>query len=501
MIELLLDPLASYGFMRLGLLSAVVVGVVCSVLSCLLVVRHQALLGDAISHAVLLGVAVGYVVAGGTGVLWGALAAAVLTGLAITFIERNSPIELDAVMGICFTAAFALGLVVLSVAQPRGVDVMHVLFGNVLGVSGGDLLLTALSGLLVLTVIFAAYPAFHLWSFDHSMARALGMRTGLLEYVFTALLAAAIVASLQTVGLVLVIALLITPGATAQLFASRLSTMMMIAAAVGLVASVAGLYASFYANIASGPAIVLTATALFLVGFGLSPRKGVLAGRLRHLLGRRRMLDEDLLKSLAKFSGSSTPATPDVLAQHIGGATAKVRARLRSMAGRGLVVGVDLVPKLTPEGEREAARVVRTHRLLERYVHEAEHVPLVEVHDVAEVREHQTSPAHVTDMDRLMGQPTDDPHGHPIPSAESAIPPPVGHRLHEHPPGVLAVVRSVDDQRDDDLAELVRLGLLPHRPVMVLARSHDHVRVRVTAGEVDLDLELASRVRVEPTPG
>lgn len=287
MWELLVEPLASYGFMRLGLAAAVIVGVVCSVLSCLLVVRHQALLGDAISHAVLLGVAVGYLIAQETGVLWGALIVAMLTGVAITYIERNTVIALDAVMGICFTAAFALGLAIISIAQPRGIDVFHVLFGNVLGVGSADLLVTAVSGGLVLTVVIVGFPAFHLWSFDPDMAHTIGIRTRALEYVFTVLLAAAIVSALQTVGLLLVIALLITPGATALLLTTRLLAMMAVAAAVGMAAAVAGLYGSFHLDIASGPAIVLAATSCFLLALLFAPRSGAMARWLRRQRARR----------------------------------------------------------------------------------------------------------------------------------------------------------------------------------------------------------------------
>lgn len=276
-MDLLLDPLLQYGFMRLGLAAAAVVGVTSAVLSCLLVVRHQALLGDAISHAVLLGVALGYLVAESAGILWGALAIAMLTSVVITYVERHSPVQLDAVMGIVFTAAFALGLAIISVAQPRGIDLFHILFGNVLGVTGGDLALTAASGGAVLVVVLVLFRPLHLWSFDETMARAMGLRVGALHYLFTALLSATIVAALQAVGIVLVIAMLVTPGATALLLTSRLSTMMAVASGVGLFSSVAGLYGSYYVNVASGPAIVLVATACFAVAFLAAPRRGVLA--------------------------------------------------------------------------------------------------------------------------------------------------------------------------------------------------------------------------------
>ena len=277
---LLVEPVLQYGFMRAGLLAAVVVGLTCAVLSCLLVVRGQALLGDAISHAVLLGVVVGYLVGGELGVLGGALVVAVLTGAAIAYVTEHAPFRADTSMGVLFTVTFALGLAIMSVAQPRGIDLMHVLFGNVLGVSSADLWLTAVSGGLVLLVVLVGFRAFSLWSFDPGLARAMGMRTRAVEYLFTAMLSAAIVAALQTVGLILVVAMLVVPGATAAMLTSRLSSMMAVAGVVGLVSGVTGLYGSFHLDVASGPAIVLVAGACFLLAFLLAPR-GVIGGVLR----------------------------------------------------------------------------------------------------------------------------------------------------------------------------------------------------------------------------
>jgi len=285
-LDALLHPVFSYEFMRLALIAAVVVGVSSSVLSSLLVVRHQALLGDAISHAVLLGVVAGYLVFGTTGILPGALLVAIATGLVITYIHRNSVVKLDAIMGVCFTGTFALGLAILSVTQPRGLDLFHILFGNVLGVSWADLALTAISGGLVVLVVVVFFRSFHLWSFDPLMAQAAGVRTGVLQYVFTALLSATIVASLQAVGLILVTAMLITPGATAQLVTKRLSRMMLVASLVGLFSAVAGLYVSFYLDVASGPAIVILATAIFVFVFLLAPGSGLLGRRRRRSASR-----------------------------------------------------------------------------------------------------------------------------------------------------------------------------------------------------------------------
>jgi ABC-type Mn2+/Zn2+ transport system permease subunit len=289
--DALVDPLLAYPFMRFGLAAAAIVGVTSGALSCLLVIRRQALLGDAIAHSVLLGVALGWIAARHAGVLWGALIVGVLAGIAIAAVEQHSRVALDAAMGIVFTAAFALGLVVISVARPRGIDLFHVLFGNVIGVGPDELIVTAVSGFLVLAAVVVLLPELRLWTFDPEQARALGVRTGALHYLFTALLAAAIVAGLQTVGLVLVIALLVTPGATAYLLTERLVPMMVVAAVIGLLAGIAGLYSSYYADIPSGPAIVLAASIAFLTAFLAAPRRGLLP-RLARRRGRRTRKDD-----------------------------------------------------------------------------------------------------------------------------------------------------------------------------------------------------------------
>ena len=283
----ILDPLASYGFMRQGLLAAVVVGLVSAVLSCLLVVRHQALLGDAISHAVLLGVAIGFVAVGVEGILLGALLIAILTGVAITYLERNTPIQLDAAMGICFTTAFALGLAIISIIQPRGIDLFHVLFGNIVGLHRSDLVLILTTGTIILVVTVALFRWLHVWSFEPELAQTLGIPLRLVEYIFTALLSATVVVAMNAVGLLLVVAMLIIPGATSLLFTTRLKTMMVAAGMIGVFASVVGLYGSFYVNVASGPAIVLTTACCFGLALLLSPKHGLLPRRWRR---RQRIL-------------------------------------------------------------------------------------------------------------------------------------------------------------------------------------------------------------------
>lgn len=277
-VNLLVDPLVNYGFMRVGIVTAAVVGVTCAVLSCLLVVRGQALLGDAISHAVLFGVVLGYLVGGEAGIPVGALIVAIGSGTAIVYVTRHAPFQADTAMGVVFTVLFALGLALFAVFQPRNIDVFHVLFGNILGVRVSDLVFTAVIGVIVVVVLVGALRAFTFWSFDPDGAAASGMRTGAMEYLFTALLSAAIVGALRTVGIILVVALLIIPGAAAAFVTVRLATMMVVASVIGVSSGIGGLYVSYYANVPSGAAIVLFAGAVFLLTFIVSPR-GVIRRR------------------------------------------------------------------------------------------------------------------------------------------------------------------------------------------------------------------------------
>ncbi len=282
MIAWLAAPLA-YGFMQRGLLAALMVGTLCAVIGCYVVLRSMAFLGDALAHAILPGVAVAYLLQGN--LIVGALAAAILVALAIGFFSRNGTIREDTAIGILFAAALSLGVVLISTIRSYAVDLSHILFGNVLGVSPSDLWLTAVLVLVVLGAILLFYKQFLVISFDPVLASTLGMRTGALRILMLVLLALTVVVSLQTVGVGLVAAMLVTPGATAYLLTRRLPAMMAVSALVGGGSSLVGLYLSYYLNVASGAAIVLTATLVFLIAFLFAPGKGYL-WQLRRRAGK-----------------------------------------------------------------------------------------------------------------------------------------------------------------------------------------------------------------------
>lgn len=260
-VDLLLEPLA-YDFMQRALLVAVLVGAVSAVLSCFLVLKGWSLMGDAISHAVLPGIVIAYVV--GLPLAVGAFGAGLLSAVATGYLKDNSRIKEDTAMGIVFTGMFGFGLVLFSRIQTDQ-HLGHILFGDMLGVSWGDLVETAIVAGGTLLVVLSKRKDFLLYTFDPQHARAIGLPVGLLHYGLLAMLSLTIVASLKAVGIILVVAMLIAPGAIGLLVSRRFDTMLLVATAAAIGSSVAGTLLSYYLNASSGPSIVLIQTGLFLL--------------------------------------------------------------------------------------------------------------------------------------------------------------------------------------------------------------------------------------------
>ncbi len=274
MLDFLLTPLG-YGFMLRALLAVLIVGIVSAIIGTYVVLRGMAFFGDALSHSILPGVAIGYLVQGGDrgAVFWWALATAVVTSLTIGAISKSTKIREDTAIGILFAGMFALGIALISTVRNYTADLTHFLFGDVLGVSQADLWRMGLFGGLVLLAILAFYKEFMVLSFDQTLAATLRLPMKALDYLLFILIAVTIVVSLQTVGVALMMAMLVTPAATAYLLTNRLHIMMLLAATIGAGSSLVGLYLSYYLNIASGSAIVLTATAVFMLTFLM--RRGI----------------------------------------------------------------------------------------------------------------------------------------------------------------------------------------------------------------------------------
>jgi len=266
LLDLLLEPLR-YAFMLRGTLAVLMVGVVCATVGTYVVLRGMAFFGDALAHAILPGLAVGYLVGDGARgpLFWWAALTAVLTSIGIGAISKGAKLREDTAIGIVFAGMFALGIALISTVRNYTVDLAHFLFGDVLGVTGSDLALMAVFGAAIVLAVLLFYKEFLLLSFDPLLAATLRLPARRLDYLLMVLIALAIVVSLQTVGVALLVAMLVTPAATAYLLTRRLPFMMALAAALACLAGVVGLYLSYYISIASGAAIVLTSTAIFIL--------------------------------------------------------------------------------------------------------------------------------------------------------------------------------------------------------------------------------------------
>jgi manganese/iron transport system permease protein len=267
------EPL-QYAFMTRALLAVILVGVVCAVLGAFVILRGMAFLGDALSHAILPGVAAGYLVHGGARgpLFWWALGSAIVSALGIGAISRGARLREDTAIGIIFAGMFALGIALVSTTRSYAVDVAHILFGDVLSVSPGDLWRIGSFGALALGTVVLLYKELLVLTFDPTLAATLRLPVRALHYLLLVLLALAVVLALQAVGVALVIALLVTPAATASLLTRRLPALMAGGAVIASVSGVIGLYVSYYFGIAPGPAVVLVCSAIFLLVLAFRPR-------------------------------------------------------------------------------------------------------------------------------------------------------------------------------------------------------------------------------------
>ncbi len=276
-----MDPVAfitgpmAYGFMQRGLVAALIVGVLCAVMGTFVVLKGLAFIGDAVSHATFPGLVIAYML--GLPLYLGGAIAAIAVSLAIGVVSRRGRLRFDTAVGILFAGSFAFGIALFSTIKNYVADLLGYLLGNVLGISLGDLIQVGVLATIVMAIVLALRKELLFSTFDPLGAAASGLPVAGLEYLLLALLGVTIVVSIQAVGIIMVVAMLVTPPATAQLIVVRFGRMMVLAALLATISAVFGLYASFYLNLASGASIVLVETVLFVVALLLGPRTGLLS--------------------------------------------------------------------------------------------------------------------------------------------------------------------------------------------------------------------------------
>lgn len=265
-----IDGLLNFHFLQNALITALVVGIVGGAVGCFIILRGMSLMGDAISHAVLPGVAISFIL--GINFFIGAIVFGLLASTIITYIKSNSIIKSDTSIGITFSSFLALGIILIGIAN-SSTDLFHILFGNILAVQDLDMWITIAVALLVLTTITIFFRPLLLTSFDPILAKSIGVKVTFYHYLLMVILTLVAVTAMQSVGTILIVALLITPAATAYLYANSLKTMILLSSGFGALASVLGLFIGYSFNIAAGSSIVLTSALLFLISFFIVPKQ------------------------------------------------------------------------------------------------------------------------------------------------------------------------------------------------------------------------------------
>lgn len=272
MINLLIEPL-SFEFMRLALLTAILLGILCAVVGTYLIVQGMGLLGDVIAHAVLPGLAIALFF--GVDIFIGAFISGTLSTFVITWIQSQSRVKVDVAMALVFSGFLALGITLITVLKSK-LDLHQFLFGDILGVTTTDVMRTGAIAILILLLVKLFYKELLFYTFDPLGAQAMGLPVTVIQFGLTAAITLTIIASMQAVGVVLVVSLLIAPGITAYLLVKELHQMMICGAIIGIISSVTGMYISYYLNVPSGAAIVLVVSGLFLLTLLFSPTQGIL---------------------------------------------------------------------------------------------------------------------------------------------------------------------------------------------------------------------------------
>ena len=413
----LLEPV-QYEFIQRALIASITIGISCGLIGTYIMLRRMSLIGDALAHAVLPGVVVSFMVAGKSEIALfiGAVVSGIVTVLLIGFVNRNSKIKEDTSIGIIFTGAFALGILLVSQLKQVHIDLSSYLFGDVLGVSTGDITLSLIIMVVIILCILLFYKQLLLTSFDPTMALTIGISTTLVHYMLMTLLSMSIVAGLQSVGVILIIAMLITPPATAYLLSNNLKKILFLSPMFGTISAVAGLYLSYHFNFASGASIVLVAVALFLLAFLFSPKEGVVTRLFRRRAATKLVLIEDVIKLSFRFTEEKDKTgLTDRIANELGISNSRVESAIRILINKGLIQKTNGSYLLTEDGRKYATRLIRTHRLWETYITREKVTDMEHVHPEAEKVEHVLTEDMVNELDEELGYPEKDPHGSDIP--------------------------------------------------------------------------------------
>lgn len=478
-----------------ALLASSMVGIMCGVLGCFIVLRNMALIGDALGHAVLPGVVVAFMLVGYNilGFFLGAVVAGLITVVLIAWLQQNVNTKNDAAIGIVFTAMFSIGVIMLSSLNRQGVhlDLKDFLFGTVVGVRNEDLYLSGFILVYVLLSIIAFYRYFFIAAFQPIIASTMGISVKMLHYYLMLLLSLVIVASIQMVGLILVVSMLITPAATALLLSDRLQKVVVISGFVGLLSAVLGLILAIIWETTPGPMMCVVSFFFYLFAVVFAPKKGMLVRYVQRLRLNQRIQLEDTLKQAFRLQEKGN-LTESLLLEKLNFGSAKMRSYLNTLRNKGWLSLQSNQIVLTTEGKKQAQRLVRAHRLWETYLVEKMGLSEEQIHEDAEKYEHLLTEEILDEVDHKLGYPTKDPHGSPIPG-KLILP---GFALSNLLPQQEAKI-TTEQMSNYIQSQLWELGVLPDKKLSVTKKSPDFLEIKQGKKHVQLKTELAQFIKVK----
>ena len=479
-----------------ALIASTMVGLMCGVLGCFIVLRNMALIGDALAHAILPGVVFAFMIVGYStlGFFTGAVIAGLITAVVITWIQRNVNTKNDAAIGIVFTAMFSIGVMAISwISRNQAVhlDLKDFLFGNVLGVSNEDLYLTAAITVYVLLSIVVFYRYLFVTTFQEVIAETMGISVNVIHYFLMLLLSFAVVASLRTVGVILVVAMLITPASTALLLSDRLKKVLFISGIVGVISAIVGLLLSIRFETTPGPAMAVTATFIYLVTALLSPKKGLVFRYFRKRKLKEKIQLEDIMKQALKLHEKSQLSL-NSLQDKVGLSKGILLTHLKNLQTKGFININNQKPQLTQNGINEANRLVRAHRLWETYLVQQMGLTEEQIHEEAEKYEHLLTEELLDEVDQELGYPTIDPHGSPIPAKIGLSP-----NLSLYEIAIAQEAKIAVQQLDSTVTnQLWQLGLLPNNVFTIQKKENDFVEILTDGKKIKLPKKLARKINV-----
>ena len=491
----LIETLSSEWAIR-AILASSMVGIMCGVIGCFIVLRNMSLIGDALSHAILPGIFVAFILVGYStiGFFTGSVIAGLVSAVLITWLQHNSSTKNDAAIGIVFTAMFSLGVIGISwLSQEQGahLDLKDFLFGNILGISTEDLIITAAVTVYSLLSVIILYRYLFITTFQPTIAQTMGISVKAIHYFLMLLLSFSVVAALRSVGVILVVAMLITPASTALLLSDRLKKVMVIAAICGLVSAVGGMILAILLDSTPGPLMVLVTTFIYFIAVIFSPSKGYLTRKIGKARQSQKVEREDIIR-LANYYVDTGELKIEMLEEKLGISTRILKKHLKYLIEEGLINYNNNVIILTMKGVTEAEKLVRAHRLWESYQVNKMGLTEAQIHDEADRLEHFLSEEILDEVDKNLGYPIKDPHGSPIPRKNIL--------------GVDALLslklksksKISGNQKNKTIeSELWELGILPHASFQVIRIGSDYVKIQIDNKEVSIPAHLAREIIVE----